>query len=76
MLLRYGIVCFMPISGLVMGYYSGKGIPFFGTTIPGAAKPDGAIAKSAYEVSQSWSCLGWVEGGKEGGGGRKGGVRV
>ena len=46
----YGVMVFMPASGLVMGYYSGKGVPFFGTTIPGAATPNGPVAKSAWEV--------------------------
>ena len=33
------------------GYYSGKGLPFFGLgTIPGAAKPNPDIAKQAYKT--------------------------
>ncbi len=45
----YGFAIFLPVSGGVMGYYGGKGLPFFYTTIPGAEKPDGSIAKPAYQ---------------------------
>lgn len=45
----YGFMIFMPISGIVMGYYGGKGLPFFWTTVPGAEKADGQIAKKAFE---------------------------
>jgi len=33
-----------------MGYFGGKGLPFFGYTIPGAEKPNGQIAKNAFKV--------------------------
>jgi cytochrome b561 len=46
----YGFMVFMPASGIAMGYYGGKGLPFFGYTIPGAPKPNGAIAKDAFKV--------------------------
>lgn len=41
---------FMPVSGITMGYFGGKGIPFFWTDIPGADEDskDGALAKQAY----------------------------
>lgn len=32
----YGFMLAMPITGVVMGYFGGKGLPFFFTTIPGA----------------------------------------
>ena len=48
-LLLYGFMIFMPISGAAMGYFGGKGLPFFLTTLPGAAKADGSIAKPAYQ---------------------------
>ena len=47
---RYGLYAFMtvmPATGIAMGYFGGKGLPFFVTTLPGAAKADGAIAKQA-----------------------------
>eukprot|EP00967_Tisochrysis_lutea_P013196 scaffold14722_cov32-Tisochrysis_lutea.AAC.1 len=32
----YGALFFMPLSGFAMGYYGGKGVPFYGLfTIPG-----------------------------------------
>ena len=37
-----------------MGYFGGKGIPFFGYHIPGASEPCPVIAKNAF-----WS-HGWV----------------
>ena len=32
----YAGLILMPVSGIVMGYFGGKGLPFFGATIPGA----------------------------------------
>jgi 1,2-dihydroxy-3-keto-5-methylthiopentene dioxygenase len=34
----YGFMVMMPVSGIAMGYYGGKGLPFFFTTIPGVVK--------------------------------------
>ena len=39
---------FKPVSGIAMGYYGGKGLPFFWTKIDGAETPNKDIAKSAY----------------------------
>lgn len=44
----YGFMTVMPVTGIAMGYYGGKGLPFFWTTIPGAEKADGATAKQAF----------------------------
>ena len=47
----YGFMAVMPATGIAMGYYGGKGLPFFYTTLPGIVKTDankastGAIAK-------------------------------
>jgi len=46
----YGFMLIMPATGIAMGYYGGKGLPAFYTTIPGAATPNGAIAKQAFSV--------------------------
>eukprot|EP00613_Pedinella_sp_CCMP2098_P048398 CAMPEP_0171841224 /NCGR_PEP_ID=MMETSP0992-20121227/14446_1 /TAXON_ID=483369 /ORGANISM="non described non described, Strain CCMP2098" /LENGTH=170 /DNA_ID=CAMNT_0012458187 /DNA_START=103 /DNA_END=615 /DNA_ORIENTATION=- len=46
----YGFITVMPVSGVAMGYFGGKGLPFFGTVIPGAEKPNGAIAGAAFKV--------------------------
>ena len=42
----------LPVSGALMGYFGGKGLPFFFTTIPGASKENrkGSIAKNAYKL--------------------------
>jgi cytochrome b561 len=45
----YFMLLFMPMSGIAMGYFGGKGLPFFGMHIPGAEKPVGAIAKQAFK---------------------------
>lgn len=44
----YGFAIAMPVTGVMMGYYGGKGLPFFYTTLPGAATTDGATAKWAF----------------------------
>ena len=49
-ILLYGFMIFMPFSGIAMGYFGGKGLPFFYTTIPGAEKADGFIAKNAFDM--------------------------
>ena len=49
----YGFMVFMPATGIAMGYYGGKGVPFFGVyTFPGKAdktKEDGAFAGSMFK---------------------------
>ena len=48
----YGFMLVMPATGLAMGYYGGKGVPFFGLfTIPGKAdktKEDGKFAGQMF----------------------------
>merc|ERR1712173_555121 len=48
----YAFLLFMPISGAAMGYYGGKGLPFFFTTIPGASKEnlDKKLAFNSYKL--------------------------
>ena len=46
----YGFMIIMPVTGIAMGYYGGKGLPFFYTTLPGAATPDGTIAKNSFNI--------------------------
>ena len=36
----YGFMTIMPATGIAMGYYGGKGLPFFFTTLPGVVKTD------------------------------------
>ena len=43
----------LPVSGIAMGYFGGKGIPFFrfGTVLATEGKPpDGAIAGQAFKL--------------------------
>jgi cytochrome b561 len=48
--LMYVFTIVMPVTGIAMGYFGGKGLPFFLTTIPGAEKANGAIAKQAFGI--------------------------
>lgn len=49
----YAFMTVMPATGIAMGYYGGKGLPFFYTTIPGAETPNGAIAKQSFSLHTS-----------------------
>ena len=54
----YGFMLGMPATGIAMGYYGGKGLPFFWTTIDGAPKADGAIAKQAFSIHKTMGVYG------------------
>lgn len=62
--LLYGFMTIMPASGIAMGYYGGKGLPFFFTTVPGVVKtPEnkkstGAIAKQSYSIHKQLGTYG------------------
>ena len=46
----YFMLIWMPVTGIAMGIFGGKGIPFFDLyTVPGVAKARGDIAKPAYK---------------------------
>ena len=45
----YGLIAFLPISGIAMGYFGPFGLPFFFTTIPPSATKRPDITKPAYE---------------------------
>eukprot|EP00038_Savillea_parva_P008165 m.175137 g.175137 ORF g.175137 m.175137 type:complete len:227 (+) comp13941_c0_seq1:45-725(+) len=45
----YFFMVALPVSGVAMGYFGGKGVPFFFTTIPGTDTPSKAIAGNAYK---------------------------
>lgn len=49
-LAMYAFTIVMPVTGIAMGYFGGKGLPFFVTTIPGAEKANGGIAKQAFGI--------------------------
>merc|ERR1712154_759919 len=44
----YSFMIFMPASGIAMGYYGGKGLPFFWTKVEGTDTPNKKIAGGAY----------------------------
>jgi cytochrome b561 len=46
----------MPASGIAMGYYGGKGLPFFGTTIPGVVKTDENKMRTGEIAKQVRTC--------------------
>jgi len=56
-----GFAIAMPVTGVAMGYFGGKGVPFFGTTFApasgemGKAK-DGKLAGKAYKLHKQ---IGW-----------------
>lgn len=54
----YGFMVIMPASGIAMGYYGGKGLPFFGTTFAGSSTPNGAIAKNSFFVHKQLGTYG------------------
>ena len=51
-LAMYGFMIGLPVSGALMGYYSGFGLPFFMWKIPGASKEDKNVplAKAMFKV--------------------------
>lgn len=54
----YAFMTIMPASGIAMGYYGGKGLPFFATTIPGASTPNGNIAKQSFSIHKTLGTYG------------------
>lgn len=56
----YGFMTIMPATGIAMGYFGGKGLPFFTTTFPGAQgeSKNGAIAKQAFGIHKQLGTYG------------------
>eukprot|EP00816_Leptocylindrus_hargravesii_P005134 CAMPEP_0196809870 /NCGR_PEP_ID=MMETSP1362-20130617/9746_1 /TAXON_ID=163516 /ORGANISM="Leptocylindrus danicus, Strain CCMP1856" /LENGTH=170 /DNA_ID=CAMNT_0042184689 /DNA_START=60 /DNA_END=569 /DNA_ORIENTATION=+ len=60
----YGFMTVMPASGIAMGYYGGKGLPFFNTSFPGVVHTDEtkagnvAIAKQSYSIHKTLGTYG------------------
>ena len=54
----YGFLALMPITGVTMGYFGGKGLPLFTTTLSGASKEnvDGKLAGKAFKLHKQF---GW-----------------
>ena len=58
-LAMYGFMATMPATGIAMGYYGGKGLPFFGLTIPGAEgeAKNGKLAGDAFKIHKQAGLL-------------------
>lgn len=58
-LLMYGSLVALPTSGILFSYYGGRGIPFFGRTIPGAPedKVDKAFARKMFGMHKLWGSV-------------------
>merc|ERR1711862_159541 len=62
--LLYGFMTVMPATGIAMGYFGGKGLPFFWTTLPGAVRTEdnkvehGNIAKQAFSIHKQLGVYG------------------
>jgi len=60
----YGFMTIMPATGIAMGYYGGKGLPFFTTTIPGIVHTDEtkqgnvSIAKQSFSIHKQLGVYG------------------
>lgn len=61
----YGFMTIMPATGIAMGYYGGKGLPFFYTVIPGMVATDeetkkrnGSIAKNSFNIHKQLGVYG------------------
>jgi cytochrome b561 len=54
----YAFMTIMPATGIAMGYYGGKGLPFFYTTLSGAETANGAIAKQAFSIHKTLGTYG------------------
>ena len=47
----YFFMVLMPLTGIMMGIFGGKGLPFFNFgTIPGLQKPIGPVAKYSFKT--------------------------
>jgi 1,2-dihydroxy-3-keto-5-methylthiopentene dioxygenase len=55
----YGFLVAMPVTGVAMGYYNGRGLPFFFTTIPGKSGATKADGKTAGWYFGWHKYLGW-----------------
>jgi len=56
----YAFMTIMPATGIAMGYYGGKGLPFFWTNIPGAddQHKSGEIAKQSFKIHKQLGVYG------------------
>ncbi|XP_063934402.1 uncharacterized protein LOC135146171 [Zophobas morio] len=53
-LFLYIFLVVMPSSGILMGYFGGKGLPFFFTTLKGSEKPNESISKKSFWLHKNF----------------------
>lgn len=53
----YVLMTVLPITGTAMGYYGGKGLPFFWTTISGAPEANKSIAGNSFKIHKQAGVL-------------------
>jgi len=56
----YGFLTVMPLTGISMGLYGGKGLPFFFTNIPSWVDKNGTIAKYSFKIHKTMGVYGKV----------------
>eukprot|EP01062_Namystynia_karyoxenos_P071257 TRINITY_DN66702_c0_g1_i1.p1 TRINITY_DN66702_c0_g1~~TRINITY_DN66702_c0_g1_i1.p1 ORF type:complete len:211 (+),score=74.30 TRINITY_DN66702_c0_g1_i1:86-634(+) len=56
----YWFMIVMPVSGIVMGYFGGKGLPFYGYHIPGKETVTEEDKKKAGNAFQFHKRQGWI----------------
>lgn len=54
----YGFMTIMPATGIAMGLYGGKGLPFFYTSIPGFEEKNGKIAGQSFKIHKTLGTYG------------------
>jgi len=54
----YGFMTIMPASGIAMGLYGGKGLPFFYKTFDAFPEKNGAIAKQSFQIHKQLGTYG------------------
>lgn len=54
----YVFMTVMPASGIAMGLYGGKGLPFFYTTFSAFEQKNGAIAKNSFNIHKQLGTYG------------------
>lgn len=57
-LFLYGFMTIMPATGIAMGLYGGKGLPFFTTTLPAFEQKNGDIAKQSFQIHKQLGVYG------------------
>eukprot|EP00559_Dactyliosolen_fragilissimus_P006970 CAMPEP_0184856878 /NCGR_PEP_ID=MMETSP0580-20130426/2045_1 /TAXON_ID=1118495 /ORGANISM="Dactyliosolen fragilissimus" /LENGTH=182 /DNA_ID=CAMNT_0027352139 /DNA_START=76 /DNA_END=624 /DNA_ORIENTATION=- len=54
----YAFMTIMPATGIAMGMYGGKGLPFFWTSIPGFEQTNGKIAGQSFKIHKTLGTYG------------------